>query len=83
MPMPRLLAIAFLTASLPLAAVAQEKDTQGGSATDAGFFKNAGASGQAEVAFAGIQGPCALAFRAHEPRELVCAGALCGLAVSP
>ena len=42
-------AIAFLVASLGLAAHAQEKDTQGGTATDAGFFKNAGASGLAEV----------------------------------
>ncbi|WP_413624349.1 DUF4142 domain-containing protein [Luteibacter sp. Lutesp34] len=43
------LAIAFLVASLGLAAHAQEKDSQGGTATDAGFFKNAGASGLAEV----------------------------------
>lgn len=50
-PAPRLLALAFLAASLPLAALAQEKDTQGGTPTDAGFFKNAGASGLAEVAF--------------------------------
>jgi putative membrane protein len=44
------LAIALLAATLGLAAQAQEKDSQGGTATDAGFFKNAGASGLAEVA---------------------------------
>jgi putative membrane protein len=43
------LAIAFFAATLGLAAHAQEKDSQGGTATDAGFFKNAGASGLAEV----------------------------------
>jgi putative membrane protein len=43
------LAFAFLAATLGLAAQAQEKDSQGGTATDSGFFKNAGASGLAEV----------------------------------
>ncbi|HEY4294085.1 DUF4142 domain-containing protein [Luteibacter sp.] len=44
------LAIAFLTATLGLSAQAQEKDSQGGTPTDSGFFKNAGASGLTEVA---------------------------------
>jgi putative membrane protein len=45
----RALATAFLTVALSCAVQAQEKDTLGGTPTDAGFFKNATASGLAEV----------------------------------
>lgn len=47
--LPRLFATAALAAALPFAAHAQEKDTQGGTPTDAGFYKNASAAGIAEV----------------------------------
>lgn len=47
--MPRLLTLALLAAVLPLAAHAQEKDSQGGTPTDAGFFQNASAANVAEI----------------------------------
>ncbi|KAG9566882.1 hypothetical protein KCV01_g20157, partial [Aureobasidium melanogenum] len=47
--LPRLIATALLATALPLAVHAQEKDSQGGTPTDAGFYKNASASGIAEV----------------------------------
>ena len=50
MNLTRPLATALLATALSFAAQAQDKDSQGGTATDAGFFKNASASGLTEVA---------------------------------
>lgn len=47
--LPRLLATAFLATALPLCAYAQKTDSQGGTATDAGFVTNASGAGIAEV----------------------------------
>lgn len=47
--LPRLFAVALLTATLPLAAAAQEKDSQGGTPTDAGFYQHATEANLAEV----------------------------------
>jgi putative membrane protein len=47
--LPRYLAAALLVAALPFAAHAQEKDSKGGSATDAGFVTNASGAGLTEV----------------------------------
>ena len=48
--LPRLLLTASLAATLPFAAfAAQEKDTQGGTPTDAGFYKNATGANVSEI----------------------------------
>jgi putative membrane protein len=47
--LPHLLAAAFLAVTLPLAAYAQQTDSKGGTATDAGFVTNASGAGIAEV----------------------------------
>jgi len=46
---PRFLATALLVTALPFAAHAQEKDSKGGTPTDAAFVANASAGGIAEV----------------------------------
>ncbi|MDR6937042.1 DUF4142 domain-containing protein [Luteibacter sp. 3190] len=48
--MIRILSTALLATALSFAAQAQDKDSQGGTATDAGFYKNASAAGVTEVA---------------------------------
>lgn len=50
MTLARSLATALLATALSFAAQAQDKDSQGGTATDSGFFKNASAAGVTEVA---------------------------------
>ena len=48
--LPRILATALLVTALPFAAHAQEKDSKGGTPTDAGFVTNASGAGLTEVA---------------------------------